>query len=245
MIEKIISGGQTGADRSALDFAIDNNIPHGGWIPKGRITEAGQLPDKYHLQEMATTSYDIRTEQNVIDSDGTVIVSHGKLTGGSALTQTFAIKHHKPRLHLDMNKTTITEAAGSLNNWIEKSKIKILNVAGPRASKDNKIYQVTKDILEAAFIKDKDHGGKVIKYKENNYMAEQLEPKQISNEIEDDVTELELEDDALEKRMRKLESEASRLLNHSNKLLQELNKARSKQEEAKQEDSELKDIGVN
>ena len=74
------------------------------------------------------------------------------------MTQTFAIKHHKPRLHLDMNKTTITEAVGSLNNWIEKSKIEILNVAGPRVSKDNKIYQVTKDILEAAFIKDKSRG---------------------------------------------------------------------------------------
>ena len=76
-------------------------------------------------------------------------------------------------------------------------------------------------------------------------MAEQLEPKQTSNEIEDDVTELELEDDVLEKRMKKLEREASRLLNYSNELLQELNKARSKQEEAKQEDSKLKDIGVN
>ena len=154
MIAKIVSGGQTGADRSALDFAIDNNIPHGGWIPKGRITEAGQLPDKYQLQEMSTTSYDKRTEQNVIDSDGTVIVSHGNLTGGSALTQTFTIKHHKQCLHLDMENKTIAEAAGSLNNWIEKSKIKILNVAGPRVSKDNKIYQVTRDILEAAFIKD-------------------------------------------------------------------------------------------
>jgi len=157
MIAKIISGGQTGADRSALDFAIDNNIPHGGWIPKGRITEAGQLPDKYHIQEMATTSYDIRTEQNVIDSDGTVIVSHGKLTGGSALTQTFAIKHHKPRLHLDMDNKTIAEAADSLNNWIRKNNIKTLNVAGSRVSKDNKIYQVTRDILEAAFIKNKVH----------------------------------------------------------------------------------------
>ncbi len=192
---------------------------------------------------METTSYDKRTEQNVIDSDGTVIVSHGNLTGGSALTRTFTIKHHKPRLHLDMNNTTITEAAGSLNNWIEKSKIKILNVAGSRASKDNKIYQVTKDILEAAFIKDKDHGGKVIKYKENNYMAEKLAPKQTGNEIEDDITEQELEDDALEKRMKKLEREASRLLNQSNELLHEFNKARSKQEEAKQEDSKLKNTG--
>jgi predicted nuclease with TOPRIM domain len=130
-----------------------------------------------------------------------------------------------------------------LNNWIEKSKIKILNVAGSRASKDNKIYQVTKDILEAAFIKDKDHGGKVIKYKENNYMAEKLAPKQTGNEIEDDITEQELEDDALEKRMKKLEREASRLLNQSNELLHEFNKARSKQEEAKQEDSKLKNTG--
>ena len=154
-IEKIISGGQTGADRSALDFAIDNNIPHGGWIPKGRITETGQLPDKYHLQEMATTSYDIRTEQNVIDSDGTVIISHGNLTGGSALTRTYTIKHHKPCLHLNMNNTTIAEAGGSLNNWIRKNNIEILNVAGSRVSKDDKIYQVTRDVLEAAFIKDK------------------------------------------------------------------------------------------
>jgi hypothetical protein len=155
-IEKIISGGQTGADRAALDFAIDNNISHGGWIPKGRKTETSQLPGKYHLQEMATASYSKRTEQNVIDSDGTIIVSHGKLTGGSALTQTFAIKHHKLCLHLDMDNTTITEAADSLNNWIRKNKIKILNVAGPRANKDNKIYQVIRDILEAAFIKDKE-----------------------------------------------------------------------------------------
>jgi hypothetical protein len=158
IIEKIISGGQTGADRSALDFAIDNNIPHGGWIPKGRITETGQLPEKYHLQEMETASYDKRTEQNVIDSDGTVIVSHGNLTGGSALTQTYTIKHHKPCLHLNMNNATIAEAADSLNNWIEKNNIKILNVAGPRASKDNNIYQVTRDILETTFIKDKIHG---------------------------------------------------------------------------------------
>jgi hypothetical protein len=157
-IEKIISGGQTGADRAALDFAINSNIPHGGWIPKGRITEGGQLPEQYHLQEIETTNYDKRTEKNVIDSDGTVIISHGNLTGGSALTQTYTIKHRKPCLHLDMNNATIAEVADSLNNWIKKNNIKILNVAGPRASKDNNIYQVTRDILETTFIKDKIHG---------------------------------------------------------------------------------------
>jgi hypothetical protein len=78
MITKIISGGQTGADRAALDFALKFNIPHGGWIPKGRIAEDGPLPAKYQLQEMPTSSYPKRTEQNVIDSDGTLILSRGK-----------------------------------------------------------------------------------------------------------------------------------------------------------------------
>ena len=77
MIRKIISGGQTGADRAALDVAIKFNIPHGGWIPKGRKAEDGRLPDRYQLQEMPTPSYPERTEQNVIDSDGTLIFSRG------------------------------------------------------------------------------------------------------------------------------------------------------------------------
>ena len=72
MIQKIISGGQTGADQAALDAAIKLGISHGGWIPKGRITEHGPLPDRYKLQEMPTDSYPARTEQNIIDSDGTV-----------------------------------------------------------------------------------------------------------------------------------------------------------------------------
>jgi len=88
-IEKIVSGGQTGADRAALDFAIKNNIHHGGWIPKSRLTEEGPLPTHYQLWEMETRSYAKRTEQNVIDSDGTLILSHGELSGGSDLTRQF------------------------------------------------------------------------------------------------------------------------------------------------------------
>ena len=75
MISKIISGGQTGADRAALDVALKFNIPHGGWIPKGRKTEDGTLPDKYHLQEMPTASYPARTEKNVLDSNGLFLYS--------------------------------------------------------------------------------------------------------------------------------------------------------------------------
>ena len=83
MLQKIISGGQAGADRAALDVVIEFDIPHGGWIPKGRKTEDGVLPDKYQLQEMCTASHPKRTEQNVIDSDGNLTLSHGKLTDGS------------------------------------------------------------------------------------------------------------------------------------------------------------------
>ena len=148
MIEKIISGGQTGADRAALDVAIELNIPHGGCIPKGRKTEDGILPDKYQLKEMPTASYPKRTEKNILDSDGTLIISHGKLTGGSALTEKLAKKYGRPCLHVDVNKTNGFRAASIFISWIIQHGIEVLNVAGPRASKDPEIYQNTKDILK-------------------------------------------------------------------------------------------------
>ena len=150
-IEKIISGGQTGADRAALDFAIKNNIPHGGWIPKGRLTEEGPLPSHYQLWETKSRSYVKRTEQNVIDSDGTLILSHGILTGGSAFTRRFAKEHQRPWLHIDLNNALMTESAEQIKRWIEENKIKTLNVAGPRASKDSRIYRKTLELLEITF----------------------------------------------------------------------------------------------
>jgi len=151
MVTKIISGGQTGADRAALDFAIKNNIPHGGWMPKGRKTEEGPLPGCYNLQEMATESYTHRTEQNVIDSDGTLIISHGELTEGSALTRDFAQRHRRPYLHVDLNEYSEASAAAfSVRGWIARHAIKTLNVAGPRASKDEDIYRGVMNLLEKA-----------------------------------------------------------------------------------------------
>ena len=99
MLEKIVSEGQTGADRAALDFAIKHGIPHRGRVPKGRLAEDGPLADRYELKEMPSDSYPARTEQNVIDSDGTLIISHGPLTGGSDYTREKAKKHKKPCLH--------------------------------------------------------------------------------------------------------------------------------------------------
>lgn len=152
MFKKIISGGQTGADTAGLDVAIKHGIPHGGAIPKGRLTEDGPLPEKYNLQEMATKSYPKRTEKNVVDSDGTVIFTHGKLTGGSLLTQKKAIQHGKPVLHLDMGEVTVEEAADLLKEFIRENGVEILNVAGNRGSKDPEIYGEVFGVVERSIL---------------------------------------------------------------------------------------------
>ncbi|MCK5695232.1 MAG: putative molybdenum carrier protein [Desulfobacula sp.] len=149
MLKKIISGGQTGADRAALDVAIKFDIEHGGWIPKGRKTEKGPLPMKYRLFEMNTSDYRARTRQNITDSHGTVIISRGNLTGGSKLTQSFAIVVGRPNCYLDLLTTEEFEAAIILKSFILENNIQILNVAGPRLSHHPGIYMDVKTILEA------------------------------------------------------------------------------------------------
>ncbi|MGD8962413.1 MAG: putative molybdenum carrier protein [Desulfobacterales bacterium] len=151
MIRKIISGGQTGADRAALDAAIKLSIPHGGWIPRGRLTEAGPLSDEYNLTEMPSSSYPLRTEQNVIESSGTLIISHGRLSEGSDYTRKMAIKHQRPWLHIDLNQTPAFKAANIIRLWLDENQIEILNVAGPRASKDAKIYSAVLKLIESVY----------------------------------------------------------------------------------------------
>ncbi|HPC85294.1 MAG TPA: putative molybdenum carrier protein [Smithellaceae bacterium] len=147
-IGKIISGGQTGADRAALDFAIARNIPYGGWLPRGRRTEDGALDSKYRLREMPTTDYAKRTEQNVLEADGTVIISHGFPVAGSALTLEFARRHERPCLHLDLKVLSPKQAAETLVSWLGENRIRVLNVAGPRAGRDPAIYPAVMDLLE-------------------------------------------------------------------------------------------------
>ncbi len=149
MIRKIISGAQTGADRAALDFAINNDIPHGGWVPKGRKAEDGIIPGHYNVIESSSDEYSRRTELNVMDSDGTLVLSHGALTGGSALTEKMARKHGKPFLHIDLNLKPEFQATVDITHWLGANQIEVLNVAGPRATKDPKIYEATTGILEA------------------------------------------------------------------------------------------------
>jgi hypothetical protein len=153
MVKKIISGGQTGAGRAALEFAIKHNILHGGWVPKGRKAEDGRIPDIFQLQEMSTDSYRARTEQNVIDSDGTLIISHGELIGrsGPAYAAEMARRHSRPWLDLDTARLSIEQAAQTLRSWIAERDIEVLNIEGPRQSNDPKIYDATCQILRATF----------------------------------------------------------------------------------------------
>lgn len=151
MIAKIISGGQTGVDRAALDAAIRLGIPHGGWIPKGRLTEEGPLPASYALVETASAVYAERTEKNVTDADGTLIISRGALSGGSEVTREMAVKHERPWLHVDLERLSAFQAAIEICHWIDTNRIAILNVAGPRASKDPTIYASVLDLIEAVY----------------------------------------------------------------------------------------------
>lgn len=148
---KIISGGQTGADRAALDFAIKHGIPHGGWCPKGRLAEDGTIGERYELTETPSTEYPQRTEWNVRDSDGTAVFSVAPvLTGGSRKTVDLVRKLHKPLLHL-WREGGVPSPEKALGRFIRDNAIKVLNVAGPRASKEPEIAAFVAQVLEKTF----------------------------------------------------------------------------------------------
>ena len=131
ILNKVISGGQTGVDRAALDAATESNISIGGFCPKDRRSEDREIPKKYPMIETESRAYHVRTKRNVIEADGTLILTIGSLSGGTKLTAAYAEIHNKPSLivHLD-SKVDLNEVAG----WIISNEIKILNIAGPRES---------------------------------------------------------------------------------------------------------------
>ena len=130
-VARIVSGGQTGVDRGALDAAIELGLEHGGWCPRGRLAEDGAIPARYQLAETSAAEYWVRTERNVVDSDGTLILYRGALSGGTELTIRMARKHKKPHLLLDLAAAPDPAAA---RDWIRQHRIAVLNVAGPRES---------------------------------------------------------------------------------------------------------------
>jgi hypothetical protein len=133
-LTKILSGGQTGVDRGALDAALAVGFPCGGWCPADRSAEDGRIPERYPLTPLARGGYRERTRQNVLDSDGTAILFHGLLGGGTLLTLNLCKREGKPHVVIDASTTSESEAAAEIGRFVEEHEIQVLNVAGPRAS---------------------------------------------------------------------------------------------------------------
>ncbi|MFP4227553.1 MAG: putative molybdenum carrier protein [Salinivenus sp.] len=145
-LQKIVSGGQTGVDRAALDAAQRHGLPVGGWCPKGRRAEDGVIPGRYPLSETPSVAYEQRTKWNVRDSEGTLIITDGRMEGGTALTRTVAERRGRPLLHVRTNDPV---PVAMIRAWGEEHDIRVLNVAGPRASEADGIYDRAYAILSA------------------------------------------------------------------------------------------------
>ena len=146
--EKIISGGQTGVDRAALDAAIELGIPHGGWCPRGRLAEDGRIPDRYALAETESPEYPVRTERNVIDSDATLILYHGRLSGGTELTRRLARQHSRPWLLVNLDAPPPLE---EIHRWLTEHRPHTLNIAGPRQSQSPDVPRLAQRFLSELF----------------------------------------------------------------------------------------------
>jgi len=147
-IEKIISGGQTGVDRAALDVALAMGIDCGGWCPKGRRAEDGAIPSRYPLAETASPAYSQRTKRNVRDSDATLILSRGQPRGGTLLTQRTAVELGKPCLSIDLGAPA---ALAEIRDWLDRHAVGVLNVAGPRESQSPGITLEATRLLHELF----------------------------------------------------------------------------------------------
>jgi hypothetical protein len=148
MAFRIISGGQTGVDRAALDVALKHQIDCGGWCPAGRLDEFGRIPDVYPIKELPNAGFTERTKQNVIDSDGTVIFYNGELRGGTELTVQYCREKSWPYLIVNASTTPVVEAAKSIADFLLAKSVGTLNVAGPRQSEWPSGYDYAFAVLE-------------------------------------------------------------------------------------------------
>ncbi|WP_321322897.1 putative molybdenum carrier protein [Thiomicrorhabdus sp.] len=144
---KIISGGQTGVDRAALDFGLLHQIEIGGYCPKGKIAEDGVIPSKYGLTELSSQNYSQRTLKNVINSDATLIIYFDKLSGGTLNTRDFCRQEDKPVLLIDASQKTPNYWGQKAKEFVSNYHVNTLNVAGPRSSKCSLCYEYTMRLL--------------------------------------------------------------------------------------------------
>jgi len=147
-VDQITSGGQTGVDRAALDVGLELHIPIGGRCPKGRLAEDGTIDLKYPMIETASSEYAERTLQNMINTDGTLILYYGELMGGTALTKELAESHHKPFLLIELQSHPDPKL---VMEWIKNNHIKNLNIAGPRESTHPGVYKMAHAFLLQLF----------------------------------------------------------------------------------------------
>ena len=145
---RIISGGQTGVDRAALDFALKHGIECGGWCPAGRLDEFGRISDQYPLQELKTGGFTQRTLQNVKDSDGTVVIYTGKLGGGTEQTVRFCVELKRPHQVIDAAQLSPKDGANFIADFVRNNNIAILNIAGPRQSEWPEGYDYVSRVLD-------------------------------------------------------------------------------------------------
>jgi len=149
--EKIVTGGQTGVDRAGLDVAIALGLGHGGWCPRGRLAEDGSVPSCYEMIEHVSPDYKVRTRQNVIDSNATLILYEQKLRGGTLLTQRCASELQVPCLCRKIDAASVDE----VRTWLGEHRPNVLNVAGPRESSHPGIYERSFEFLHLIFSLDR------------------------------------------------------------------------------------------
>jgi len=198
VLKKIISGGQTSADLAVLDAAIKLGVPHDGWIPKGRTTETGTLPETYHLREMATDNYLECIKQNVKESKGTLIIFYEKLRGDlyQAERETLKLKHQL--LGIDLKQKNAFQAASLVNDWIQLRHIDVLYVVGPGTTENPHAGKHTKLMLERALILDlmnvPSHRAITDYSKKDHLEKRPVLPKTIHEAVERLITEMALKD---------------------------------------------------
>ena len=198
MIKKIISGGQTASDLAALDVAIKLGIEHGGWITRGRTTDAGPLPERYNLQELPADNYSNCIERNVIDSLGTLIIYYDKLSGDLLEAERATLRHKHQLLGIDLNQTVAFKAASLVHDWIQLRHIDVLYVIGPSASINPGIGKHTELIVEGALIlniMNAPFGRAITDYSKKDYLEKlPIPPKKVKEAVERLISQMALKD---------------------------------------------------